>query len=448
MSDRSKRRIAIIGSGISGLGAAYALRHEADLTIYEKRGRPGGHANTVTIDHGGMPVTVDTGFIVFNTLTYPNFCPLLDELGISSHESDMSFSFSVQGGLEWSSNPQGLFAQKRNLFSPAHWKLLGDILRFNKTAQLDLVADRIGDLSLGEWLDRHRFDHRFRHRYILPMGAAIWSSDDAKMAQVSANSFLRFFRNHRLLNANRPKWRTVTGGSHAYVQAMVNAIGEERFCFHADIAAVEQGRDQAKLIFADGLSEHFDEVVLCVHSDTARKLVRNANQHTADLLRAIPYSRNRVWLHRDARLMPTRRAAWAAWNALTHTEGAPAEVTYWMNPLQGIQSARPLFVTLNAQRQPDPGLTYGEYAYNHPQFSPASDAAQGQFAAVQGQGHVWYAGAWLGYGFHEDGLRTGLQVARALGGKVGFGIDDGDTPYRLTRLGQEHRSSDSEACSA
>jgi predicted NAD/FAD-binding protein len=443
-----KPRIAIIGAGISGLGAAYALKDSAEITIFEKRDRPGGHANTVEINYDGQTISVDTGFIVFNELTYPNFCPLLDELGVASHESDMSFSFALEGGVEWSSNKEGLFAQKRNFMNIRHLKMLRDILRFNSLAQRELAENRLGDRSLGQWLKDHGFDRTFQHRYILPMGAAIWSSSDAEISQVSAASFIRFFRNHRLMHAKRPKWRTVTGGSHSYVRAILAAIGEDRVQYGARIAAVERVNSGVEIRHEDGQTQHFDHVIMALHADDALGLVEGLGEHERHLLEAFPYSRNKVYLHRDTALMPTRKKAWAAWNAMAQREGGAAAVSYWMNTLQGIDDKAPLFVTLNAHCAPDPALTFGEYDYNHPQFSPASDEAQARFAAIQGNGGLWYAGAWLGYGFHEDGLRTGLQVGRALGGHVGFDIADSDAPYNLNATQGEQGQGKTEAISA
>jgi len=415
----------------SGLGAAYGLKDSADITVFEKRSRAGGHANTVSIDYNGQSIDVDTGFIVYNHLTYPNFCPLLDELGVESIESDMSFSFALENGVEWSSNREGLFAQKRNLANLKHWKMLRDILRFNKLAQRDLARDAVGEQSLGEWLDRYHFNTTFRQRYILPMGAAIWSSTNDEMAQVSAASFIRFFRNHRLMHAKRPVWRTVKGGSIRYVNAIRAAIGEEKIRMDAEVAAVQPQGDRVRLLLAGGESAVFDQVILATHADVSLEMLAEANAELRALLSAIPYSRNRVWLHRDTALMPRKRQAWAAWNAISKVEGGPAAVTYWMNTLQGIDKELPLFVTLNAETEPSPELTFASYEYDHPQFSPASDAAQAQFAAIQGQQGIWFAGAWLGYGFHEDGLRSGLQVAQALGGKTSFNVEPTDGPYNL-----------------
>jgi predicted NAD/FAD-binding protein len=443
-----KPRIAVIGAGISGLGAAYALKDTAEISLFEKRDRPGGHANTVEIDYDGTPIRVDTGFIVFNHLTYPNFCPLLDELGVASHESDMSFSFALQGGVEWSSNREGLFAQKRNFVNMRHLKMLRDILRFNSLAQKELAEDRLGARSLGEWLAANGFDRTFQHRYILPMGAAIWSSSDAEISEVSAASFIRFFRNHRLMHAKRPKWRTVTGGSHSYVRAILDAIGEERVQYSAQISQIERVDGGVALRHGDGSIRHFDHVIMALHADDALGMVQGLSDHERHLLEAFPYSRNKVYLHRDASLMPKRRKAWAAWNAMAVEEGGAAAVSYWMNTLQGIDQDKPLFVTLNAHRAPNRALTFGEYDYNHPQFSPSSDEAQARFANIQGRGGLWFAGAWLGYGFHEDGLRSGLQVARALGGRVGFDIADSDAPYNLGPAPQSVASATNEAISA
>jgi predicted NAD/FAD-binding protein len=417
-------KIAVIGAGVSGLGAAYALKDVHDVVLYEKDARLGGHANTVRIDYGGRAIDVDTGFIVYNARNYPNLVGLLDALGVESAATDMSFAFAGNG-LEWSSNfPRGVFAQKRNLLRPRFLRMLSDIRRFNRLALADLEAGRLCDLTVAGYLRLHGFGAEFAASYLLPMGAAIWSTSEGGIADVPAESFVRFFANHSLLQMVQPSWRTIRGGSRRYVQPLWAALGE-RARPGLGVSRVRRLAAGVEVVDDRGQAEHFDQVVFACHSDQALALLQDADAQERAFLGAIRYAPNRAYLHRDARLMPSRRAAWGSWNYLIDGEGAvPGGVTYWMNRLQGIDPACPLFVSLNPAVRPDPALTFGEYDYDHPQFDVASLAAQRQFGRVQGRGGVWFAGAWLGYGFHEDGLTAGLRVAMALGGQVPWAFVD------------------------
>jgi hypothetical protein len=422
----NRKKIAIIGAGISGLGAAWALRKVHDVTLFEKRDRLGGHANTVDIDYDGMPISVDTGFIVFNPLNYPNMVKLFEALGVESFRSDMSFGFSLDGDIEWSSNGiSGLFAQKRNAARPSYLAMLRDVLRFNKEAQADLEAGHLGSFALGNYLEQKGYGKRFIRNYLLPMGAAIWSASEDEMRAYPADAFVRFFQNHRLMHMARPQWRTVKGGSREYVEKIA-----------ADLAGSIALEEPAQEIWRtpDGVCikttkdgvEEFDEVILACHSDQARALLTDMDDDEADLLGAIRYSPNRAVLHRDTSLVPAREGARAAWNYGRDSSDGPASVTYDMNRLQGIDRDKPLFVTLNPHREPDPDLVFGEFQYDHPQFTTAALAAQRIFNRVQGVRRTWFAGAWLGYGFHEDGLRSGLRVALRLGGQIPWAFADGD----------------------
>lgn len=421
-----RRKIAIIGAGISGLGAAWALRNVHDITLFEKRSRLGGHANTVDIDYNGTPIAVDTGFIVYNPLNYPNMVALFNELGVESIQSDMSFSFALDGDIEWSSNGLGgLFAQKRNALRPSYIAMLRDVLRFNKTAPCDLESGRLAGLALGEYLEQLGAGERFTRNYLLPMGAAIWSASEEDMRAYPADAFIRFFQNHRLMNMSRPQWRTVKGGSREYVKRMAaNLEGHVRIS--APASAIWRHENGVSIRMDSGETQEFDEIILACHSDQARRLLKDRDDQEDELLSAIPYSNNRAVLHRDPSLCPKRTGARAAWNYCRDEANGPASVTYDMNRLQGIDPARPLFVTLNPHRQPDPALTFGEFQYDHPQFSTAGLAAQRIFNRIQGVRHTWFAGAWLGYGFHEDGLRSGLRVALRLGGQIPWAFVDGD----------------------
>lgn len=425
-----RKRIAIVGAGAAGLSAAYALKDVADIEVWEARGRAGGHANTVDIVYDGVPIAVDTGFIVFNDGNYPNLIKLFEALGVASFASDMSFGFSNPSpdggpGLEWSSNAEGLFAQPRNLANPAFLGMLGEVLRFNRQARADLAAGRLRDETLEAYLDRHRFSAAFRAQYLLPMGAAIWSSTPEAMAAQPAATVIRFFDNHRLMHAKRRQWRTVEGGSRAYVRAIAEALGPR---LKIGREAVNLSRAGARPVLTDAGAQtaSYDEVILACHSDQALGLLADPSTQERALLSAIRFAANRAVLHRDPAARPAARRAQAAWNYRIDPAGGPAQVTYDMNRLQGLDPARPLYVTLNPHQSFDPALVFSEHAYDHPQFDGPAIAAQQRFNAVQGVRRTWFAGAWLGYGFHEDAVRAGLRVALRLGGRIPWDFVEGD----------------------
>lgn len=434
-------KIAVIGAGVTGLGAAYALKDVHEVVLYEKDARLGGHANTVTVDYDGSPIDVDTGFIVYNHENYPNLVGLFDALGVATRQTDMSFA-CAGGGLEWSSNfPRGVFAQKRNLFNPVFLGMLGDIGRFNARAQSDLVKADFQDLTLSGYLKVRGFTNQFRDRYLLPMGAAIWSTTEGRIGDFPAESFLRFFANHGLLSVNQPKWRTVVGGSRRYVKRIADVLGD-RARAGVGVARVRRRPDgRIEVTDSAGHSDRFDHVIFASHPDQTLRMLADADPEERAFLGAIRYSANRAVLHRDPALMPRRRAAWGSWSYVSG-EGA-SYVTYWMNQLQNLDPARPLFVTLNGP-DPDPALTFAAFDYDHPQFDAAALAAQRQFGRIQGRGGVSHAGAWLGYGFHEDGLTSGVKAALALGGevpwrfvdhRVGGGAEAPAEPVRLAAVG-------------
>ena len=419
-------RIAVIGSGVSGLGAAYALKDAAEIVLYEKDARLGGHARTVTIDYEGAEVDVDTGFIVYNERNYPNLVGLLEALGVESLETDMSFAFAGRG-VEWSSNfPTGVFAQKRNLASPKFLKMLADIARFNRLAPVDLAAGKLENLTLGGYLHRLGLSEEFRDNYLLPMGAAIWSTTDSGVAEAPAESFIGFFANHNLLQMAQPKWRTVRGGSRAYVERIAAQLGP-RVRTSAGVVRIRRGPAGVEVTDIHGHSDRFDQVILACHSDQSLRMLSDADAEERAFLGAVRYGPNRAYLHRDARLMPGRRAAWGSWNALSGEDGGGC-LTYWMNSLQAIDRKTPLFVSLNPETPPDPALTFEVFACDHPQFDATALAAQRRIGRIQGRGGVWYAGAWLGHGFHEDGLTAGLRAALALGGSVPWDFVDHRIP--------------------
>lgn len=422
-----RRRIAVIGAGISGLGAAWALSRVHDVTVYEKDTRPGGHANTVDVDYDGRSIAVDTGFIVYNNINYPNLVALFDHLGVATEPSDMSFGVSFGGGsLEWAGDSLAtLFAQKRNLLSIRHHAMWTDILRFNRIAKADIQADSVGAQSLGDYLSARRFGSAFRDRYLLPMGAAIWSMPNAEMLSFPAASFLSFFDNHGLLSGfNTFQWRTVTGGSRSYVRKLTAAIaGDIRIgCGIAEVRRIDGG---VTVTDSTGATALYDDVVMACHPGQTLKLLADATPAERTALGGIRHAPNTAVLHRDPSLMPRRRSVWSSWNYLSDAApgltDAPVSLTYWMNRLQSIDRAAPLFVTLNPARAPRADLTFGVFDYAHPQFDAAADAARGALRPLQGQSHVWFCGAWSGHGFHEDGLTAGLEVAAALGAPAPWG---------------------------
>ncbi len=410
------KKIAIVGSGISGLGAAWALRDTADVTLFEKDNRLGGHACTHTLDYDGTALNVDLGFIVYNGVNYPNLIGFFDTLGVETEASDMSFSVTDPDGWTWASTPAGIFAQKRNFLNLRFHRFWQTILKFNDIARKDLASGAINDTTLGAWLERHGFDEEFRRNYILPMGAAIWSTPEHRILEYPALSFFQFFDNHRLMHKERPKWRTVTGGSRNYVNRVADILGE-RVRTQSSVAKLHPFGDRIAVVLASGTTELFDDVILACHSDEALQLVERDYDDAAFFLRSVKYRPNTIYLHRDPALMPNRKAAWASWNVLKQADGNIC-LTYWMNKLQNIDLNKPVFITLNPDTPPSPELTFHTYSFDHPQFDAAAEAAVRSIKRLQGQNGLWFAGAWMGRGFHEDGLRSGLSPALSLGGHV------------------------------
>jgi len=420
-------KIAIVGSGISGLSAAWALSHVHEVTLYEKDGRLGGHTNTVDVDYDGTPIAVDTGFIVYNEPNYPNLKALFAELGVETHDSDMAFSLSRVNSLEWSSDSlKTIFAQKRNMFSPSFIKMLTEILRFNRQTRQDLKRDAIGDRSLREYLEWRKFGASFRKDFLLPMGAAIWSTPTEEMLDFPAQSFLNFFSNHRLNAVAKQQWRTVVGGARNYVEK-ITARFADGIRLNSGVVSVTRG-ESVEVRSVDGDVSAYDHVVLACHSDQALRILTDATALERKVLGAIRYAPNRAVLHRDPSLMPRRRSAWASWNYLCEGVRAPqgenVSLTYYMNRLQNIDRAHPLFVTLNPRRDPRPDLVFDEFDYDHPQFNGAALEAQSVIPYLQGADRTWFAGAYCGYGFHEDGLASGLRVAKALGAAPAWRVDE------------------------
>ena len=417
--------IAIIGSGIAGNAAAFALNHanpQTQLTLYERNASPGGHSATAEIDYDGMRLRVDTGFIVYNENNYPGLTAMFAHLGVATEPSDMSFSVSAgEGRFEWSGgekNPvSSYFAQRRNFVSVRHWRLLGEILRFQRIARSDVQSGSPALSTLGDFLDRHDFSQRMRDRFILPMGAAIWSMPQAAMLDFPAATFLCFFANHGLIDRKGHQWRTVTGGSREYVERLT-APFRAKMRLGTRVTAVRRAAHGVQVTDADGTTDTYDQAILATHAPQSLSLLADASPLEREVLGPMRTLANAVYLHRDSSLMPRRKAAWASWNVLQSPGGdsQKVSVTYWMNRLQNIDPARPLFVSLNPPRAPRAELTFATCSYDHPQFDAAALLARQRLDSIQGRNRTWFCGAWTGYGFHEDGLRSGLAAAASLGG--------------------------------
>lgn len=428
-------KIAVMGSGISGLSAAWALRSAHDVTLFEAADRLGGHSNTVDILYDGSPMSVDTGFIVFNDLNYPNLKAMFAHLGVQTQDADMSFAFSAGAGREWSSNGlKGVFAWRRNLARLEFLSMLADIVRFSVQARSDLSKSRASlNAPLGEYLAGCRIGEAFRSSYLLPMGAAIWSTPEAKILQFPTRSFLHFFDNHRLLQLKRPKWRTVSGGSKRYVTKLAADLAG-RIELNAPVQSVTSTLNGV-MVETPGGTQRFDAIVMAAHSDQILRTLANPTAEQRQLLSAVQFGANTAFLHRDQSLMPRRHDAWGAWNYMKAAADKPACVTYWMNPLQNLPDDKPVFVTLNPHVPPAPEKTFARFEYEHPLFDQAALDAQRRLHTIQGQGGIWLAGAWMGYGFHEDGIASGLRVARALGGDVPWTCSF-DRLEQIERFGQ------------
>lgn len=412
------KRIAVIGAGISGLSAAWLLGQAHDVVLFEATSRLGGHANTVSVAGNSGEVPVDTGFIVYNEATYPNFVALMAHLGIATQPTEMSFAVSLDAGrLEYSGTSiDGLFAQRRNMVSPRFWAMLTDLRRFYRSASRDVLTGAAADISLGDYLAAGGYGAAFRDDHLLPMAAAIWSAPCSEILSYPAAAFLRFHHNHGLLRlTDRPVWRTVTSGSAVYVDRLRSKLSGD---VRADSPVRQVRREPNGAVLAgDGWSERFDEVVFATHADQTLAMLADPGTAEAAALGAFRYSRNRAVLHGDPALMPRRRRAWASWNHIGDRArpDAACAVTYWMNRLQDLPGERPLFVTLNPPDTLRQDTILHEEIYEHPLFDAAALAVQAQLWSLQGARHSWFCGAYFGAGFHEDGLQAGLAVAEALG---------------------------------
>jgi predicted NAD/FAD-binding protein len=412
-------RVAIVGSGIAGLGCARILQQQGcRVTVFEANAYAGGHTHTFDVSLDGVTAPVDTGFLVYNDRTYPKLIALFTELGIQTVPSTMSFSVrDDRAGVEWAGTDlAALFAQTANLARPAFWRMLADILRFNRETTAMQRADRIPAATLGAYLDACGYSAAFRDWYLLPMGAAIWSVPAPAVLEFPLPTFVHFCRRHGLLQIfDRPQWRTVAGGARTYVQRIVAQLRDVRLS--TPVRRVRRYANHVEVDSAAAAGERFDQVVFACHSDQTLALLADPTRAEAKLLDSVRYQPNRVLLHTDARLMPRRRRAWSSWNYLAGDAHGdlPVCVTYWINKLQPLPFATPVLVTLNPPFDPHPTKLIEEFEYSHPIVKGAAVTAQQHFAQLQGQRRTWYAGAWLGHGFHEDGLASAHVVAHGIG---------------------------------
>ncbi|MEM9879127.1 MAG: FAD-dependent oxidoreductase [Pseudomonadota bacterium] len=417
-----RTKIAVIGAGIAGHGAAWALSKQCNVTLFERETQFGGHSYTYDVKCDGYTVPVDMGFIVYNELNYPNLVGLFNTLGVKTERSNMSFSVSLNNGAyEYhGSGLKGVFAQKRNLLHPGHLRMLLQVLKFYKSAPVEARARDLTQITLGEWLSELGMGRGFRERHIVPMAACIWSASAQEILDFPAAAFVRFFENHGLFKLKqRPQWRTVSGGSRSYVKALHDDMQAvtRRAC---PVSAVERGADSVTVHSPNG-AEMFDEVIIATHGDEALPLIENPTRAETETLSAFRYSSNEVILHTDHRLMPKRRKVWSSWNYVAPSvidPGRPVPLTYWMNRLQNLPANQDIFVTLNPLEPIAPKYVQQRRTFMHPIFDARTYAAQPKLQDLQGADRIWFAGSYFGYGFHEDALSSGLAVAKALGARL------------------------------
>ena len=412
-------RIAIVGAGISGLTAAWLLDRNHEVVVYDTASHAGGHTHTVSVNRPEGDYEIDTGFIVFNDQTYPNFNRLLEQLGIGRQPTSMGFSVSSRRtGIEFcGAGLGGFFAQRERILAPAHWKLLSEILRFNKRAPA-LLDEIEGELPLGEYLDMEGYSELFKTHYIYAMGGAIWSCGEAKMAHFPARFFVRFFYNHGLLRLrDRPQWYVIPGGAARYVEAMLDKMDAE-VRTETPVTRVRRHDGGVALTVRGQEEVDYDHVILACHSDQALDLLQDPDDDEIRLLGNIPYQENEVVLHTDTRMLPENRRTWSSWNAIVGGERDMPQLTYNMNILQSIEAPVTFCVSLNATDEIEPESIIGQFIFSHPVFTPQGVAARTNIESINGRRNTWFCGAWCRYGFHEDGVVSALSVAEHFGEKL------------------------------
>lgn len=411
-------KIAIIGSGISGLGAAYLLHPHHEITLYEKNDVLGGHSRTVEVRTSERVIPIDTGFIVFNDRNYPLLSGLFEHLNVPVAKSHMSFGVSINSGwLEYGTQSlTNMVAQTRNLIRPDFWRMIADILRFNKSAKHYL--DKPSSMTLGQCLDELGMGQWFREYYLLAMGGAIWSTPLVQMLDFPAHTFIRFFDNHGLLTINdQPQWYTVVGGSQEYIKRLIQSF-DSRIILGCGVRSVTRHENHVEVHDTEGNSDTYDQVVFACHSDQALTMLDKPTNEEQSILGSIRYQPNEMVLHSDVSFMPTRLKSWSSWVYLSEQlqdKSASVSLSYWMNNLQPIHTDIPMIVTLNPGRDPDPALVYDRYRFEHPVFDRPAIEAQAKIPSLQGKNNTWYCGAWQRYGFHEDGLLSAVNVAEKMG---------------------------------
>ena len=411
-------RIAVIGTGVSGLGAAYLLHQNHDLVIYEKNDYLGGHSRTIDVPVKEGVLAVDTGFIVFNDWNYPNLLGLFDEIRVPYQKSDMSFGVSIDDGwLEYSSG--GLFAQRKNILRPQYWRMLFDVFKFNKQALAYIEKDP--SITLGNCLEQLKMGSWFKRYYILAMGAAIWSCPVETIMQFPAQTFLRFFKNHGLLSINkRPQWYTVTGGSREYIKRLTAPFADCITLGNGAARVIQLG-DQYEVIDVKGGKREFDHVIFACHADQALALLEKPTVDEQSVLSSFDYQRNHIVVHSDASYMPQHKQCWASWVYLSEQQqdnNQDISLSYWMNNLQSLKTETPVIITLNPTRRPKESLIINEHNFSHPIFDYKAIIAHYKMQSIQGQRNLWFCCAYQRYGFHEDGLLSAVNVVKRLGGTI------------------------------
>jgi predicted NAD/FAD-binding protein len=406
-------KIAIVGTGIAGMTAARLLHHRNNIIVFEAANYVGGHTNTVGVNEGHRTLAVDTGFIVFNEIAYPNLCRLFSEIGVESRDSDMSFSVHCEKTrFEYNgTNLDSVFAQRRNLLAPKFWRMLGEILRFNREAPLHLTSGLDDSVSVESYVACNGYSRKFVEHYLLPLGASLWSCDARRFEQFPMRFVIEFLHNHGMLQVDgRPTWKTVVGGSNRYVDPLIEPF-REKIHLSAPVTAIRRSPRGVEITLDGGHREVFDEVVLACHADQSRRLVVDMDKDEREILRYFPYQANEAVLHTDTRVLPDRRKAWASWNyRLPAAQNDRVTVTYNMNMLQGLDSRKTYCVSLNQTHGIDPSTIIRRINYQHPLFIPGRDQAQASHAAMIRRRGISYCGAYWGYGFHEDGVRSALSV--------------------------------------